>query len=254
MRYALTIDFNGSQFCGWQKQLEERTVQGEIEQALTRIANQTITVMGCGRTDTGVHGRNYVLHTDLPDGTLGKSNDWVYKLNAMLPSDIAVKKITEVSSDFHARFQAKERSYVYRLRLDKQVFCADYKAHYKYESQLDLDKLNELSRLFLSASDFTRFSKLHGGNKTNLCNLTLCKWVQVSEKEFHFEIAADRFLRGMVRLIVGTHLNYHRGKITLRDVQDALEILKPLPIVWSVDASGLCFDSVTFDNISLTLE
>ena len=251
-RYALTIDFNGSRYCGWQKQLEDRTVQGEIEKTLSRIASQTVTVMGCGRTDTGVHGRNYVLHTDLPDGTLGKSKDWVYKLNAMLPRDIAIKSITEASPDFHARFLAKERGYCYRLRLDKQVFGSDLTAHYKYESALSVEKLNALSELFLAGKDFTCFSKLHGGNLTNLCNLTVCKWDQVSDKEFHFHIAADRFLRGMVRLIVGTHLNYHRGKITLSDVRLALTEMKPLPLVWSVEANGLCFESVSYDKITFT--
>lgn len=252
MRYALTIDFNGSKFCGWQKQLEDRTVQGEIENTLSRIAGQTITVMGCGRTDTGVHGRNYVLHTDLPVDTLGKSKDWVFKLNAMLPTDIAVKSIKEVSPDFHARFHANGRGYIYRLRLDKQVFGSDLTSHYKYESQLSIEKLNSISALFLSGKDFTCFSKLHGGNMTSLCNLTQCQWIKVSDVEYHFHISADRFLRGMVRLIVGAHLNYHRDKISKEDIRSALEELKPLPLVWSVEANGLCFETVSFDEISLT--
>ncbi len=247
-RYALTIDYNGSKFCGWQKQLDERTVQGEIEKTLSRLSGNQITVMGCGRTDTGVHAQNYVLHTDLPDGKLDMSKDWVYKLNAMLPADIVIKAISEVSNDFHARFLARERRYCYRLRLDKQVFGSDLTAYYKYESQLSVDRLNALSPLFLENNDFTCYSKLHGGNMTNRCQLTRCEWTQVSDKEFHFRIAADRFLRGMVRLIVGTHLNYHRGKITLQDVKLSLTELKPLPIIWSVEANGLCLESVRYDE------
>lgn len=246
MRYACVIDYNGTQFAGWQRQNNATTVQGEIESVLTTLNGKSTLITGCGRTDAGVHASNYVFHVDV-EGIVNFADQlWIHKLNQMLPPTIAFRKIIAVDSEFHSRFDAVSRHYLYRLTTKKPVFGYDHITHYKYEGSLDVSKLNQLSKLFLEATDFEAFSKLHGGNNTSFCDMTQCMWTQVNSDEYHLRISANRFLRGMVRLIVGTHLNYHRDKIKIEDIVEALSKQTRLPIIWSVEAAGLTLDRVDY--------
>ncbi len=246
MRYACQIDYNGSAFSGWQRQNNAVTVQGEIESAISNLTSSTIQVTGCGRTDAGVHASNYVFHIDI--NTIEDFSDsiWIHKLNQMLPIGVAIRKIVAVDAEFHSRYDATSRQYRYRLVTSKPVFGYDHITYYKYQDRLDVDKLNEVAEMFLDATDFTAFSKLHGGNKTSICEITKCKWEQKDDGEYNLVIRANRFLRGMVRLIVGAHLNYHRGKLTIEDIRLALNNQIHLPIVWSVDSNGLSLETIEY--------
>ena len=247
MRYACQIDYNGSAFSGWQRQNNAITVQAEIEAAISILTSVDSQVTGCGRTDTGVHAANYVFHVDID--TIEDFTDpiWIHKLNQLLPIGIAFRKIVAVDPEYHSRYDAISRQYRYRLVTKKPVFGHDHITYYKYESSLNVDKLNEVAEMFLDATDFTAFSKLHGGNKTSICDITVCKWEQLDD-EYHLLIKANRFLRGMVRLTVGSHLNYHRNKLTKQDIHQALFNQVPLPIVWSVESNGLSLESITYPS------
>lgn len=248
MRYACLVDYNGANFSGWQRQNNAITVQGEIERRLEQLTNYQTQITGCGRTDAGVHGLNYVFHVDFDDSVHLSEPIWIHKLNQLLPKGIALRKIVKVDDEFHSRYDATMRHYRFKLTTRKPVFRENELTYYKYEPVLSVELLNTLSQLFINANDFAAFCKLHGGNKTTICNITHCHWVKYNDNEYHFGISANRFLRGMVRLIVGAHLNYHRGKLAISDIEKALNDQTPLPIVWSVSGSGLTLESIDYPN------
>lgn len=219
-RYALVLAYNGKNYFGWQKQPHQISVQECIEEALTKLnRRQKVDVIGCGRTDTGVHAANYTLHFEFDEIT--DLQQFTYRLNKMLPNDIAVFETKLVSSNFHARFDAKSRTYRYFLHTEKN--CFNYEQSYYFATSLDVDRMNEGATFLLGRKDFTSFSKLHTDVKTNICDVSTAKWVQVSENEYYFEITADRFLRNMVRAIVGTLLDVGNGKLQPQDILKILD-------------------------------
>lgn len=220
-RYVFELSYNGSNFFGWQRQPRQISVQEEIETALYKLNhNKEIPVVGCGRTDTGVHARHYVLHVDLDETVFNK--DLIFKLNRMLPESISIQKIYEVNADFHARFNAKSRTYRYFLNQQKDPFNAEFSLY--FPAKLDLDKMNEAAEFLIGKKDFTSLSKLHTDVKTNICDVTTAKWVTDGENKMYFEITADRFLRNMVRATVGTLLEVGVGKIQPSAIPEILEM------------------------------
>lgn len=209
MRYRLDMSYDGASFCGWQIQPDSPSVQGSIEHALGILLHEPVQVTGAGRTDTGVHASAYTAHFDstseLDCGQLR------YKLNAILPDGIAIARVTPVSDDFHARFNATRREYRYFIHREKDPFCDRYSYLYGYPD-VDFDAMNEAARLLIGRHDFSCFEKTGGDNRTSICTIFEAEWQKQDESHWYFRIAADRFLRNMVRAIVGTLLEVGRGK------------------------------------------
>ena len=218
-RFKFELSYNGKNFYGWQRQPKQISVQEEIEKALFKLNhNHPIPVVGCGRTDTGVHANHYVLHVDFEDDFYNA--DLKFKLNRMLPETISIQNIESVSSEFHARFDAKSRMYRYFIHQVKDPFKLDFSLYHPI--RLDFDAMNKAAQYFVGKQDFTSFSKLHTDVKTNICNVTAAHWIIVDENQAYFEITADRFLRNMVRAIVGTLLEVGIGKIEPAEVLNIL--------------------------------
>ena len=213
MRYFIELQYDGGAYCGWQRQPEQPTVQGTIEDALTKLLRQPTEIVGAGRTDTGVNASFYVAHFD--SETAIDCDRIAYKLNAMLPHDIAIKRIYNVTDDLHARFDAIEREYTYLLSPVKSPFRR-HSAWICYY-QLDVEKMNKAAEILLETEDFTTFAKLNSNNKTNICHVSHAKWEVEEDGTLRFTIRADRFLRNMVRAIVGTLVDVGRGRYTVEE-------------------------------------
>ena len=217
-RYFLQLAYDGSQFFGWQIQPEQISVQETIEKCLSKLhSNENVKITGCGRTDTGVHARDYFAHADLPETN---TEQLVFKLNKMLPDSIAIKSVFEVEPDKHARFDAIERVYRYFVHTQKDPFLADRSL--LVNQALNFDAMNKAAEKMIGKKDFTSFSKLHTDVKTNICDVRSAKWVQTSESTYYFEISADRFLRNMVRATVGTLLDVGMSKLQPEDIDRIL--------------------------------
>ena len=218
-RYFIYLSYNGKPFCGWQIQPNGITVQQRIEEALSTILRRPMSIVGAGRTDAGVHAQLMVAHFDseepIPD--LLFLTD---KLNRLLPKDIAIDRIVPVTPDAHARFDATSRTYKYYLTAKKNPFNYDWV--YRYIGKLDYDLMNEACRVLFEYTDFTSFSKLHTDVKTNNCRIMEAGWKQEGDV-WVFTIRADRFLRNMVRAIVGTLLEVGRGKLSLSGFREVIE-------------------------------
>lgn len=218
MRYFMRLAYRGAGFLGWQIQPQGPTVQGSIECALSRLLRVDTGVTGAGRTDTGVNARMMIAHFDGPDSL---PPDFVYRLNAMVGKDIAVDTIWPVAPDAHARFDATERTYRYYASTRKSPFA--YPLTWHTPPELDFEAMNEAAQLLIGRKDFTSFSKLHTQVKTNICDLRQAAWRQENDSIWYFEITADRFLRNMVRAIVGTLADVGRGKMAPSDIAHVLE-------------------------------
>lgn len=235
-RYFFEIAYNGTSFHGWQRQPKEISVQEEIESAFTKLnSNHHISIVGCGRTDTGVHAKHYVFHVELEEGF--NLENIVFKLNRMLPVSIAIYKYWEVSLDSHARFQAISRTYRYFLNFQKDPFKLDTSLYLK--KSLDFESMNEASKRLLGTMDFTSFSKVNTDTKTNICTISKAEWVKVDDTNYYFEITADRFLRNMVRSTVGTLLEVGQGKMISQDIDKVIEAKDRSAAAVSVPAHGL---------------
>lgn len=222
-RYFIHMAYDGSDYCGWQIQAREPTVQQVLEQTLSALFRKEIPVTGAGRTDTGVHASHFVAHFDLKSEHTGdkkkgsfipdpSSGQFLFKLNRFLPPDIVVHKIIPVPEDMHARYSATYRTYHYHISSIKPLFTRNY-SHYVYGA-LDTESIQNCCQVILETSDFTSFAKLHSGVKTNICKPTHACWRKV-ENGYVFEITADRFLRNMVRSLTGTLLDVGLGKLDL---------------------------------------
>ncbi|MFI3283139.1 MAG: tRNA pseudouridine(38-40) synthase TruA [Rikenellaceae bacterium] len=209
MRYFIELSYKGKNYCGWQRQNDEPTVQGAIEKGLSTLLRAQIQITGAGRTDTGVHASFYVAHFDV-ESEIGDCDFLRYKLNIILPEDIAIAKIYSVASDSHARFDAKQREYTYYICRHKNPFSRE--SSWQYYVDLDMEAMNRAAEKLLIHSDFTSFAKLNSNNKTNICKISHAKWHTPNQNEMIFTIRADRFLRNMVRAIVGTLVDVGRGK------------------------------------------
>ena len=218
-RYFIYLSYNGKPFSGWQIQPNGITVQQRIEEALSTILRRPMSIVGAGRTDAGVHAQLMVAHFDSeePISDLPFLAD---KLNRLLPKDIAIDRIVPVAPDAHARFDATSRTYKYYLTAKKNPF--NYDLVYRYIGKLDYDLMNEACRVLFEYTDFTSFSKLHTDVKTNNCRIMEAGWKQEGDV-WVFTIRADRFLRNMVRAIVGTLLEVGRGKLSLSGFREVIE-------------------------------
>lgn len=218
-RFRIDLAYNGSSFFGWQRQPKQHSVQAEIENCLQKLFQTNISIVGCGRTDTGVHAKYYVLHVDL-DETRYKEEVLMYKMNKILPCSIVIYSITLTLANFHARFDATERSYRYFVHHKKDPFLND--TSLLLHQTVDYSIMNEAAKWLLGKQDFTSFSKLHTDVHTNICNVKNAKWVEYDSGKWYFEISADRFLRNMVRATVGTLLDVGCGKLNVESIAEIL--------------------------------
>lgn len=242
MRYFIELSYDGSAYCGWQVQSSSCSVQELLESGLRFKTAFTGRVTGCGRTDAGVHAHQFFAHFDLDKevDTSKLSDD----LNRYLPNDIAIKQIFMVNSNAHARFDAISRTYCYYLATKKNPFMKNYVLPVHYF--LNLDMMNEASVVLMKFEDFTSFSKLHSDVKTNNCMVTQAFW-RVHDEQLIFTITADRFLRDMVRAIVGTLLDVGRGKISLTQFIDIIQNKDRRKAGISVPAHALFLEKVEYD-------
>jgi tRNA pseudouridine38-40 synthase len=217
-RYFVEMSFKGTRYHGWQVQPNALSVQEVLQERFSTFLRRPVEITGAGRTDTGVHASYYVAHADL-DNLPYTTTDLVEKLNRFLPDDIALHHIRQVADDAHARFSALKRRYLYVIARKKDPFLLD--TSYQYLLPLDVEAMNRASALFIGQKDFTSFSKLHSDVKTNICTVYEAFWTEQG-KNLIFTIIADRFLRNMVRAIVGTLMEVGRGKISGEDVQAIL--------------------------------
>ena len=219
-RYFIFLSFRGTAYNGWQIQPGKHTVQGVLTKALSTVLASQTAVTGAGRTDTGVHASFFCAHFDAVRGDLDSDSQLLYNLNGILPDDIAVSRIVKVKPEANARFDALSRTYMYTVTSVKDPFCAD--TAWLLYWQLDIEKMNEAASILLKHSDFTSFSRLHGSNKTNICRVTHARWHREADKLI-FTITADRFLRTMVRAVVGTLIPAGRGKLSVNDFEAILQ-------------------------------
>ena len=218
-RYFLKLSYNGTNYHGWQIQPNANSVQEVIEKTLSTILGEEIQVVGAGRTDTGVHASFYMLHFDSQNESLQNEN-LVYRLNRFLPEDIAVNNIFSVNPDAHARFSTISRTYKYYISTIKNPF--ETFSSFQYTKELNVEKMNDAAQVLFEYTDFTSFARLHTDVKTNNCKIMQAEWKQ-NESQLIFTIKADRFLRNMVRAIVGTLLEVGKGKISVGDFSEIIE-------------------------------
>mgnify|MGYP002420525027 CR=1 FL=1 len=220
MRYFLELRYNGAAYCGWQRQPDQPSVQQTLERALATLLREKIEVTGAGRTDTGVNASYYVAHFDCAAPVPDPAHT-VYKLNFLLPGDIAVGSMTPVGADAHARFAAREREYRYYIEPRKNPFTRD--ATWQYYVPLDMERMNEAAASLLEYDDFTSFAKLNSNNKTNICRVMHASWTADGQGVLCFTIRADRFLRNMVRSLVGTLVDVGRGRYDVEEFRAIVE-------------------------------
>lgn len=244
MRYFIEISYNGKNYHGWQIQPNAISIQETLMEALSTILRKDINLVGAGRTDAGVHALQLFAHFDLD--IILDSQETVQRLNAFLPDDLVVKSIVKVNDNFHARFDATSRSYEYRIWLGRNPFLLDttFQIH---RHQLNIEKMNEAATLLLEFTNFKSFSKSKTDVKTYNCNITNAKWV-LEDHLLTFHISADRFLRNMVRAIVGTLLDIGIGKKTKQDFIDIIKSKNRSEAGLSVPAQGLFLTQVTYPN------
>ena len=209
-RFFITLSYNGKNYCGWQIQPNAISVQQVLQESLSTIMRQEIDLVGAGRTDSGVHARNMIAHFDWEQDDFD-AHDLTMKLNRFLPKDIAIHSIKEVELNAHARFSALSRTYSYTITQHKDPYLHEYKHRISFNPDIEL--MNRLCEILLETDDFTSFSKLHTDVKTNLCNVKQAHWAKTNDGDYVFTIQADRFLRNMVRSIVGTLLQAGRGQL-----------------------------------------
>ena len=223
MRYFIELQYDGAAYFGWQRQPDTPTVQGTIEAKLSMLRGTPTEIVGAGRTDTGVNASFYTAHFDSESSV--DCHQLAYKLNKVLPPDIAILRIYEVAEDKHARFDAKMREYTYFLTPRKSPFRRYSAWHYTVD--LDVEAMNRAGAMLLKHEDFTSFAKLNSNNKTNICHITHAEWVVEADGTLRFTIRADRFLRNMVRAIVGTLVDVGRGRYSV-DEFEAIILSKDL--------------------------
>ena len=244
-RYFIELRYNGSKFYGWQRQPKQISIQEVIEDSLTKLnSNSPVKIVGCGRTDTGVHANHYVFHVDLP--SIDDTDSFVLKLNRMLPDSVVITSITPVKAEAHARFDATERTYRYFIHLVKDPFKQGQSLEVK--QKLDVENMNRAARYLIGKHDFTSFSKIHSDVKTNICTVKNAEWVFESKEIMYFEITSNRFLRNMVRAIVGTLMDVGLNKIHPEAIRSILESKDRQAASSSSPAQGLFLWKVKYEN------
>lgn len=242
-RYFLYCSYKGTAYHGWQIQPNGISVQEVLTNALRTILNDNeLEIVGAGRTDAGVHAKTMVAHFDA-ELTDDLYNNFVKRLNSFLPPDIAAARLCKVAPDAHARFDATARRYEYHISLDKNVFKTEFAARIFHP--LNFNEMNRAAALLKEYRDFTSFSKLHTDVKTNNCVITYAEWSR-SNDEWIFTIEADRFLRNMVRAVVGTLLEVGRGKLSIDGFKSIIEAKDRCKAGTSAPAQGLFLIDVTY--------
>jgi len=241
LRYFIELSYNGKAYHGWQNQPNAISVQQVLEEALSVLLQTKIEIVGAGRTDTGVHASQMFAHFDV-DFEVDNSN-LVFKLNSYLPNDIAIRDLFKVKNDAHARFDALSRTYHYKISINKNVFNNDFA--YRLQLPLDIEKMNEASKILYLYNDFQCFSKSNTDVKTYNCTITKAEWL-IENDEIIFVITADRFLRNMVRAIVGTIINIGLGKMQVDDLHDIIRSKNRSEAGYSVPAHGLYLTHIAY--------
>ncbi len=251
MRYFITLSYDGAAYCGWQRQKDAPSVQQAVEQGLSTLLRVATEVVGCGRTDTGVNASYAVAHFDC-DKVLD-CGQLAYKLNLVLPHDIAVKDIRPVRADAHARFDAVEREYTYYISPRKNPFRRF--SAWQYYVPLDVERMNKAAEMLLRYDDFTSFAKLNSNNKTNICHISLARWcVDEASGVLIFTIRADRFLRNMVRAIVGTLVDVGRGRLSVEEFEHIIASRDLSLSSAGAPAQGLFLSNVKYSNEIYNIE
>lgn len=242
MRYFVTLSYDGTRYHGWQIQPNGDSIQERLQGALSTLLRTEISVTGAGRTDAGVHARMMVAHFDYKGELDGKQLS--YKLNRLLPYDIAVQKVEQVADDLHARFSATSRTYHYYIHTVKDPFSRAYSCELHYP--LDFKKMNEAARMLLKYEDFGAFCKSGADVKTTLCQVTAAEWHQTSSSTWYFEISANRFLRNMVRAVVGTLVDVGRGRLSLEEFQKVIEGKRRTEAGESMPGNALFLENIEY--------
>ncbi|MBP5548655.1 MAG: tRNA pseudouridine(38-40) synthase TruA [Bacteroidales bacterium] len=247
MRYAIHLAYNGTNYCGWQTQPNLPTVQLTLEQAISTLLRKPVAIVGCGRTDTGVHASDFYAHFNIDDSI--EPDNMAFKLNSFLPSDISIYNIFRVSDNFHARFSALSRTYQYHVSNTRLPFAEGQYCRIYFEP--DIDAMNEAAKVLMEYDDFTSFAKLHTDNKTNICHLSKACWdkavdIKTGKMEFVFTITSNRFLRNMVRSVTGTLLDIGRGKLDVDGLRAIIEKKDRCAAGVSMPAQGLFLTNVDY--------
>lgn len=257
MRFLITLSYDGTRYHGWQIQPNSDSVQQRLQEALSTLLRQPVEVVGAGRTDTGVHARMMVAHFDIDSPQLftsgGKASppkkfedDLIYKLNKILPQDIAVQGVRQVADDMHARFSATSRTYHYFIHTHKDPFRHAHS--WQVPFKLDFRKMNEAAQILHEYKDFTSFSKVNTDTKTNLCDIKEAYWEEVASGQWCFTITANRFLRNMVRAIVGTLVEVGRGKLDIDGMRRIIEAKDRCKAGESVPAKALFLVDIDYET------
>lgn len=252
MRYFAELSYQGAAYSGWQVQPGQATVQGTIEHALGLLLGQAIPIVGCGRTDTGVHAKQYFIHFDTPTPLF---DGFQRRINKLLPADIAIHRFLEVADEAHARFDASHRAYEYHIDFHKNPFGGSLRYYYPFREWPDPDRMRAAANLLLQYEAFFPFCKAHSDAKTMRCDLRRAEWIgqpEVGNMVLH--VASDRFLRGMIRLIVGMCLNVGIGKLQLEEVRQALEQQTRLERSWSIGPEGLYLSEIRYPFLVPTVD
>ncbi|MGS2763214.1 tRNA pseudouridine(38-40) synthase TruA [Sinomicrobium sp. M5D2P9] len=244
MRYFIELSYHGKGYHGWQQQPNAITVQETIEKSLSLLLREPVSITGAGRTDTGVHARQMFAHFDTDTGI--SAAELVYKLNSLLPGDIAIYRIFEVENEAHARFDATSRTYEYWINPLKDPFLAGLSFYYRHP--LDLEKMNSAAGILLGHKDFQCFSKSKTDVKTYFCTIESALWER-KEGKLVFTITADRFLRNMVRAVAGTLLQVGQGKLQKENVKKILESKNRSEAGASVPAHGLYLTKIQYPYV-----
>jgi tRNA pseudouridine38-40 synthase len=242
-RYFLRLSFNGESFHGWQCQDNASSIQSTLQNALSVVLRKPIEITGAGRTDAGVHAREFYAHFDHSFLTLQERDELIYHLNGFLPDSIAIQEIIPVSGDAHARFRAVSRTYQYYITRKKDPFQKAYSWY--YPGKLDLVIMNRGAEIITNNLDFTSFAKLPMETKTNICHVQVARWEEHGDLLI-FTIIADRFVRNMVRAVVGTLVELGRGKINLDDLDRIILSKDRSAAGYSVPANGLFLTEIKY--------
>lgn len=242
MRYFITFSYDGTCYHGWQVQPNAATVQERLNDALSKLLPTPTECVGAGRTDAGVHASKMVAHFDTEQSL--DVEQFAFRLNRILPEDIAVDGVKQVDDDLHARFSAIRRTYHYFVYTKKNP----YRRHYAHRLTFvpDYELMNQAAALLLDAEDFTSFSKLNNDQKTNICDVQHARWVQIEEDYWRFEITANRFLRNMVRAVVGTLLEVGRGRMSIDEFRKVIAVQNRCSAGESVAANALFLVDVQY--------
>lgn len=243
MRYFLDISYNGAAYHGWQRQANAHTVQQEIEEGLSRILGAQIGITGSGRTDTGVHAKKQIAHfdaeTELPESQIQ------YKLNGLLPDEVAINSCRKVQPEAHARFDAQERGYHYYIHQKKTPFLVGQS--YYFSHSLNVERMNEAAQKLLGKQDFESFSRVKTEVNNFFCEILTANWYREND-QLIFNVRANRFLRGMVRALVGTLLEVGRGKLTVEDFVTIIAAKNRTKAGRAVPPHGLYLSEVNYSE------